>query len=113
MTADVPDLPELRQWVGVAEEFLPDADLQRMLDGAVEVIAKTCRVPVTETGDPALTGWPSALVSAVLRRVQREIATKNLPLGFVDTAGEYGPARIPNYDVQIEELEGRYRRVVV
>lgn len=107
-TAVLPDLAQVRAFVAVPADFLPDDDLTRMLDAAIAIIVKTCRTPGYTPGAT----WPAPLVEAVLRRVQRSIATKNLPLGFIDSASEYGPARIPNYDVQIEELEGRYRRVV-
>lgn len=110
---DLPTLAAVREFVNVPAEYLPDPDLDRMFEGAVEVVAKACRVPRDPiTGDTVGTGWPSALVEAVLRRVQRSIAVKSLPLGFVDQSGDYGPARIPAYDTVIEELEGRYRVVV-
>jgi len=110
--ANLPDLAAVRKWVNVPASYLPDEDLGRMFSAAVGVVAEACRVPRGETGDPAPTGWPPALVEAVLRRVQRSIAARNLPLGYIDQASEYGPAKIPAYDVLIEELEGRYRRVV-
>jgi hypothetical protein len=37
---------------------------------------------------------------------------KNLPLGYIDPAGDYGPARIQHYDAMIEELEGGWRMVI-
>lgn len=112
MTA-LPTLEQTRSWVGVPADVLPDADLQRMLGSAIEVVGRSCRVPLTPEGGPDTAAeWSDSLVSSVLRRVQRSIATKGLPLGYVDASGEYGPARIPAYDVQIEELEGPFRKVV-
>lgn len=112
--ADLPDtVEEVRGWVKLPAAALGDEDLVRMYRAAVGTVVKSCRVPRDEvTGDPVTAGWPSELVQAVLRRTQRQIAAKNLPLGVLDQAGEYGPARIPHYDQLIEELEGPFRIVV-
>jgi len=62
--------------------------------------------------DPA--DYPDALAQGLLRRVQREIAARNLALGMVGLdAAEFGPARIPALDALVEEHERAYRRVVL
>jgi hypothetical protein len=57
--------------------------------------------------------YPDALAQAMLRRVQREIAARNLPLGMVGLEAEYGPANIPAYDALVEHHEAPYRRQVL
>jgi hypothetical protein len=58
--------------------------------------------------------YPAALYQALLRRVQREVAARNLPLGMVGLdAAEYGPARLPALDALVEDHERAYRRQVV
>lgn len=58
--------------------------------------------------------YPDALAMALLRRVQREVAARNLPLGMVGLdASEYGPTRVPYFDAQIEMHEHPYRRQVL
>lgn len=59
------------------------------------------------------TGYTEALAQALLRRVQREIAARNLPLGMVGLEAEYGPANIPAYDALTEMHEHPFRRVVL
>lgn len=72
---------------------------------------------VTVPGDAAavdITHTPAALDQALLRRIQREIAARNLPLGMVGVdAAEYGPERLPYFDALVEEHERAYRRVVL
>lgn len=57
--------------------------------------------------------YPVALAQALLRRVQREIAGRNLPLGMVGLESEYGPQSIPAFDALVEHHEHAYRRVVL
>lgn len=102
----LPTIDEVRVYVGVPATVLPDDDLERIYAAELEVQTRTCRTPVDTTT------WPAALAQALLRRIQRQIAGKNLPLGYMDPAGDYGPARIPQYDAMVENLEGTYRVVV-
>lgn len=100
------DLPTVREYVQVPATALSDADLQRMLDGSSDDQAARCAWPSGER--------PATLDQALLRRVQREIAARNLPLGMVGLdASEYGPERLPYFDALIEEHERAYRRQVV
>jgi len=99
------DLAAVRAYVQVPAPVLSDADLQRMLDTATADQAARCTVPETV---------PAPLEQAILRRVQREIAARNLPLGMVGLdASEYGPARIPYYDALVDEHERAYRTQVI
>lgn len=72
-------------------------------------------VGITVPGNgEALSSYPPALFQAFLRRVQREVAARNLPLGMVGLdASEYGPERLPFYDALVEEHERAFRRVVL
>lgn len=99
------DLATVRAYIAVPATVLSDEDLQRMLDTALADQAARCAVP--ESGAPALD-------MAILRRVQREVAARNLPLGMVGLdAAEYGPERLPYYDSLVEEHERAYRNVVL
>lgn len=56
----------------------------------------------------------AALDQALLRRVQREVAARTLPLGMVGLdAAEYGPQRLPYFDSLVEEHERAYRLAVL
>lgn len=98
------DLETVRAYVQIPATVLSDGDLTRMLDTATDDQNARCLSP-----DPR----PAALEQALLRRVQREIAAKNLPLGMVGLDTEYGPARLPYLDSLVEEHERAYRRQVL
>lgn len=105
--ATYPDLGAVRAYVHVPATALPDIDLQRMMDAAEADQRARCLVPDTEP-------LPANLEQGFLRRVQKEIAAKNLPLGMVGVeASEYGPTSVPAYDSLVEEHERAHRRVVV
>lgn len=99
------DLATVRTYLKVPATVLSDADLQRMLDASADDQAQRC----TWT-DP----YPPALEQGLLRRVQREVAARNLPLGMVGLdAAEFGPQRLPYLDSLVEEHERAYRSQVL
>lgn len=102
---ELPDLATVRAYVKVPSTALPDDELGRMMAACAADQAARC----VWTGD-----YPQTLAQAFLRRVQREIAARNLPLGMVGLdAEEYGPTRLTNFDALVEEHERAYRRVVL
>lgn len=103
--ADVPDIAAVRAWSSVSVQSLSDAQLQQIID--TETALQTAACTWTEV-------YPTALAQALLRRCSREIGARQLPLGLsADTAGEYAPVRLPNFDVEIERLEAPYRVIAV
>jgi hypothetical protein len=99
------DLATVRGYLAVPATVLSDADLDRMLATAVADQAARCTIP---------SGEVPALDQALLRRVQREVAARNLPLGMVGLdSSEYGPERLPFYDALVEEHERAYRTPVL
>jgi hypothetical protein len=100
------DLATVRAYLRVPATALSDEDLQRMLDGSADDQAQRCTWPDAT--------YPDSLAQALLRRVQREVAARNLPLGMVGLdAAEYGPQRLPFLDSLVEEHERAYRRQVL
>lgn len=108
-----PDLETVRQYLRVPATALSDDDLTRMLETAkTDQFARCAWDGPSGPNDPAT--YPDALAQALLRRIQREVAARNLPLGMVGLdAGEYGPERLPFYDALVEEHERAFRRVVL
>src|SRR5262245_476826 len=100
------DLEVVRAYVRVPTTQLSDEDLARMLAGCSGDQWARC------VWDPA--DYPDALAQGLLRRIQREIAARNLPLGMVGLdAAEYGPQSLPYLDALVEEHERAFRRVVL
>lgn len=105
-TSEPPTLQQVRAYIGVPATAIPDEQLQLMLDACLADQAARCRPYLTDA-------YPAELAQALYRRVQREVASKNLPLGMVGIDAEYGPARIPTYDALIEDHERPWRAQVV
>jgi hypothetical protein len=100
------DLATVRAYLRVPATALSDEDLGRMLAACQDDQAQRCVWPAD--------AYPDALAQAVLRRVQREVAARNLPLGMVGLdAAEYGPTRLPFLDSLVEEHERAFRRQVL
>jgi hypothetical protein len=97
-----PTTDQVREWTGVSASSIDEVALQIIVDAEVYGQAEVCRVePYTPN-----------LYQAVLRRCARELAARGLPLGLMSGEAEYGPARIPSFDAEIERLEGPSRIVV-
>ena len=106
--AAVPTLEQVRAYLQVDPDRLPDDQLQRMYDAALTEQAQLCRY----TDD--LADYPAPLAQAFLRRVQREVAAKAIPLGLVGPeGGDFGPMAVPFFDSLIEAHERGYRRLAV
>jgi len=100
------DLATVRAYLRVPATALSDEDLQRMIDTSAADQSARC------TWDDAA-DFPVALEQALLRRVQREVAARNLPLGMVGLEAEYGPQSLAAYDALVEQHERAYRIVVL
>jgi hypothetical protein len=101
------DLETVRAYVRVPTTQLSDEDLERMRGGCSA--DQWARCSWDTTGD-----YPPELAQGLLRRIQREIAARNLPLGMVGLdASEYGPSTLPYLDALVEEHERGHRRVVL
>lgn len=106
-----PSLAEVRAYIGVPATAMPDADLQRIYNTADFEQRARCTIPVDLTGAEV---YPDALGQAFLRRIQREVSAKNLPLGMVGIdAAEYGPSKLPFLDALIEENERPFRSQIL
>ncbi len=112
---DVPDLAQVRAWIKVPSTAISDQDLEQILDAELAIQARICRVPVDpdpDTGDEAT--YPAALSRSALRRCQREVAARALPLGVLGgDSTEYGPITLRAWDAEITRLEASYRQVVI
>ena len=108
--AGVPTIAECRAWGGIAAT-VTDADLQAILDAEYRIQVDTC---VMDTDDAGGCVMPEPLARALIRRVQREVAVRNIPLGWAsDVAAEFGPLTVPAWDAEVARLESSYRRHVI
>jgi hypothetical protein len=107
--ATVPDVDEVRAWLKLAPTSMDDAELGDILAGEVDNQGRMCRIPPEWPADPD--AYPHTLRLAVFRRCGRAVAARGVPLGLTGD-GEYGPARLPNFDAEIERYEGPLRKFV-
>lgn len=84
-----------------------DVDLDRYLVNGI--------VPVpSNTVLPAQGVYPSALARACLRRCQRQVAARNVPLGVLGVESDgFGPLNLPAWDAEIARLEASYKIPVI
>lgn len=112
---NLPTLEQIRTWVQVPASAISDDDLTQIFASELLIQSRTCRVPEDPdpiTGEEAI--YPDALARSVLRRCQRQIASKALPLGILGVdASEYGPITLRAWDAEISRLEASYRQVVI
>jgi len=80
------------------------ADLQDALDA--EVAAQQARCGVRAV-------YPADLRQALLRRVQRNLAMRQLPLAVLQGDAESGVTVLPGSDPEVRRLEAPYRRLVI
>jgi hypothetical protein len=103
---------DVRAYIRVPATAVSDDDLTRIMETAAADVVARCRWAGMDEPDPAAA--PDPLVQSYLRRIQREVSARNLPLGLVGLdSGEYGPQRLPAWDALIEEHERAYRRQVL
>lgn len=103
-----PTIADVRTALGVPATVLPDADLERIYDAECASQDARCK-----TGDDPAADTPAPLAQAIIRRCQREVAARNLPLGMVGIDSEYGAQRLPQYDAIVDDLERPYRKQVL
>lgn len=110
----VPTVEECRAWAGVSTQAIPDADLEGIRAAELDIQARTCELPEDPDAAGQEATYPAALARALLRRVQRQCAAKNIALGFyTDLGAEFGPQRLASYDAEVSRLESSYRLHVV
>lgn len=90
----VPSIAEIEIDIGkTVEPYIYEAELADQ--------ARRCRV------DP----YNDALAGALLRRVQRALAMRNLPLGVLQD--DSGSTRLGSTDPEVRRLEAPYRKVTI
>jgi hypothetical protein len=98
----------------VSVSSIPEADLSAIRQAELDLQALTCELPDDPDESGGEANYPAALARALLRRVQRQCATRNIPFGyFTDTAAEFGPQQLASWDAEVSRLEASYRIHVV
>lgn len=110
----IPTVEDCRDWARVSVEAVTDADLGVIRQSELDIQALTCELPDDPDAGGQEATYPPALARALLRRVQRQCAARNIPLGFfTDTVAEFGPQQLSSWDAEVSRLESSYRQHVV
>lgn len=105
-------MADVRVTIGVPATALSDEDLQRIYDACDDSQRRRCTNMSDDDGNP-VDDVPPAINQAFVRRIQREVAARNLPLGMVGIDSEYGAAKLPAFDALVEDAERPYRKQVL
>lgn len=100
----IPDLAAVKAYLGASAAQWSDADLSAVLASETAAQALACVIPDT---------YPDDMAQALLRRVQRALSLRALPLGMVQGDAEGGSTVLPGRDPEIRRLEAGHRRLVV
>ena len=104
----VPTVSDVRAYIGETNARWDDAALTEVLASEAAAQAAVARIPA----DP--TAYPDDLRSALLRRVQRALALRALPLAVLTGDAEAGTSTIlPGRDPEVRRLEAPHRKLVV
>jgi hypothetical protein len=96
-----PDPAAVRAWIGVPATVLTDEQLDDVMSAERSAQSRLCNVGADDVDEPDLS-------QALLRRIGRAVAARNLPTGLVP-GSEFGLARLPLVDAEIERYESTYR----
>lgn len=99
------DPADVRLWIGVPATVLTDAQLDDVIAAETSAQAAICTVADATVAEPDLS-------QALLRRIGRAVAARNLPTGLVP-GSEFGLMRLPGVDAEIERYEAPHRKTVM
>lgn len=99
----MPTVAEVMTYLGDAAAQWGNADVQGALDAEQAAQARVCRIA----------SYSNDLREALLRRVQRNLAMRALPLAVLQGDPEAGSTVLPGRDPEVRRLEAPYRKVVM
>lgn len=99
----LPTITDVRAYMEDAALQWTDPELQGALNAEQAAQARVCRVA----------SYSDDLREALLRRVQRNLAMRALPLAVLQGDAEAGNSIVPGRDPEVRRLEAPYRRVVL
>lgn len=100
----MPDVDAVADYLRESAASWETADLQGALDAEAAAQRRVCRVGAVYDAD---------LREALLRRVARNLALRNLPLAVLRGDAEGGDTVLPGRDPEVRRLEGPHRKLPV
>ena len=109
----LPTVADLEEYLGAdAVEVLPEGETTRVHAAELAAQQSACRPRFFEDAGAL---YPADLLAAFLRRCDRHIAIRKLPLATIVSDGESGTTviRLTGRDPEVRRLEGPYRKTPV
>lgn len=100
----MPDTDDVANYIREGAASWATEDLQDALDAEAAAQRSVCRVGGV---------YPADLRQALLRRVQRNLAMRQLPLAVLQGDAEGGDTVLPGRDPEVRRLEAPHRKLVV
>lgn len=101
----MPTVADVYEYLGGdGSQSWTDAERQDALDAEAAAQRAVCRVPAV---------YPDDLRQALLRRVARNLAMRELPLAVPQGDAEGGPTILPGRDPEVRRLEAPHRKLVI
>ena len=97
-----PDVDAVEDYLGNRAGNWTRADMQDALNAEASAQRDVCNVPAA---------YPDSLRQALLRRVQRNLSLRNLPLAIMTGDAEGGSMVLPGRDPEVRRFEGPYRKL--
>lgn len=104
-TGGYPDLPTIREEIGVPATVLADDQLEPIAGSEQDGVNSSYE---WEAG----ADLPDRLYQVFVRSVARAVAARGVPLGILAADAEYGTVRLSMRDSEITRLGGQYRKRV-
>jgi hypothetical protein len=101
-SSGMPNVSDVARYLRTGAASWTVADLQDELDSEADAQRAVCGVRAV---------YPRDLRKALLRRVQRALALRALPLAVVQGESEGGITILPGRDPEVRRLEGPYRKL--
>lgn len=100
----LPVLADVKEYLGTAAAKWSDVQIQRALDAQIHSQRHYNEIPAD---------YPEDLWDALMRRIQRHLALRALPLGVQQNDSGAGPLMLPGKDPWVQSLEEPYSTIGV
>lgn len=100
----MPNVSDVAHYLRGGASSWSTTELQEELDGEASAQRDRCGIPAV---------YPPALRKALLRRVQRALAMRALPLAVMQGDADGGASILPGNDPEVRRLEGPHRKRTV
>lgn len=109
-----PTVEDVEAYLAQAGVTYAETDVESALDAETAAQAAVVRFPADPEAPADPLPYPSDLLEALLRRTHRLLTLRAIPLGYQQSATEFGTAQTRiGLDIEIRRLEAPHRKLVL